>query len=341
MATRDALLTFLETHRGTFFSGEALAGQLSVSRTAVWKAVQALRRSGYPIDAAPNRGYRLAAETDILSAPGVQKELTAPCAGLQLELADSLPSTNSRARELAAAGAPEGTVVLARRQTGGRGRQGRRFFSPADTGLYLSLLLRPAGWTAAQAAALTTMAAVDACEAIEAVCGVAVSIKWVNDLFAHGRKVGGILTEAALSLENGLVESVVLGVGVNLLPPAGGFPPDLADIAGAVADRPQSDVKNRLAAGFLNRFMADYAAPQAAALHERYRSRCFVLGRPVQVVTPRGSRPATALDIDGSYRLLVEYDNGERERLFSGEIRVQCPAASPAQFPAAPKEAPR
>lgn len=347
MATKDALLAFLEQRRGSYFSGEALAEQLAVSRAAVWKSVQALRRAGYPIDAVPNRGYRLAEGADILSVPGLQACLAPVCRRLRPELWDSLPSTNGRARELAAAGAPEGTVVLARGQTEGRGRQGRGFFSPPDTGLYLSLLLRPGRCTAARATGLTTLAAVAACEAVEEICGVRAGIKWVNDLYVNGRKVGGILTEASLSLESGLVESVVVGIGLNLLPPVGGVPPELADLAGPVAEAPPDNLKNRLAAAFLNRFMAGYTRPEPEALLDAYRKRCFVVGRRVLVLGPAGGRPADVLGIDEKFRLLVEYENGERDCLFAGEISIRCPPGPErkqepgAGSPAGPQEVPQ
>lgn len=319
MKTKEQLLRLFEENRGAFFSGEELAQRLAISRTAVWKAVNGLRNQGYPIDAVPKKGYRLCTETDILSQPAVEKYLDPENRGLHLHVFPSVPSTNSVLRDLAADGAPEGTVVLAGEQTAGRGRRGRSFYSPPDTGVYLSVLLRP-GETG-QAAALTTMAAVAVCEAIEAVSGQTASIKWVNDVYVGGKKVCGILTEASVGLETGAMDYAVVGVGINVCPPAGGFPPELADIAGSVFPAPVNDGKNRLAAEFLNRLFACCREPGDYV--NRYRSRCFVLGRDITVLSADGPKRARALDVDDRCRLLVRDENGEETALFAGEISIK------------------
>ena len=143
MATKERLLALLEAHKGEYLSGEELAGQLNISRTAVWKAIKSLRSAGYEIQAAQNRGYCLDASTDVLDVQGIRNYLE-PCAqGCQLELVPCTASTNALVRQRAAGGAAEGLVILANQQTKGRGRMGREFYSPPDTGLYMSLLLRP------------------------------------------------------------------------------------------------------------------------------------------------------------------------------------------------------
>ena len=239
------------------------------------------------------------------------------------EIFPVLDSTNRKVREQASAGAPEGYTAIALQQTAGKGRRGHHFYSPAGTGIYMSLLLRPAHLSAQDASRLTTTAAVAACEAIEAVSGKEALIKWVNDIFVNGKKAAGILTEASISVENGLLEYAVLGIGINALPPEDGFPDDIRDIAGAVFDRPAGDGKNRLAAEFLNRFMSYYHTPQDAVLYSRYRERCFVIGRTVQILSANGSRTAKVLGLDEDFRLSVEYENGEKEALISGELSVK------------------
>lgn len=323
MAVKQALLALLEARRGAYLSGEEAAGRLGVSRAAVWKAVRALRADGYAIDAATNRGYRLAPEADVLSAAGVQKYLGPACAALCLRVLEETPSTNAQLREEAAAGAPEGTALIAARQTAGRGRLGRSFYSPAGTGVYLSLLLRPAHLAPERAVRVTTMAAVAMCEAVEQVSGRAAAVKWVNDVFVGGKKVCGILTEGSFGMEDGRLEYLVLGVGMNAYEPAGGFPADIAGVAGAIYEAPQPDGKNRLAAAFLNRFMALWAAPEESAYAREYRRRSFVLGRRVTVLSREGTRSALALDVDEECRLVVRYDNGTLGRLSSGEISVR------------------
>lgn len=320
MQTRERLLAYLEENKGRYLSGEQIAQALSVSRAAVWKAVQSLRGAGYEIDAVPRRGYSLSAQSDMLSPQGIGKYLEPACSGLTIDVLPEVDSTNTIVRARAEDGAAEGCTVLAVRQTQGRGRRGRSFFSPADTGVYLSLLLRPGQ---AQAERLTTMAAAAACQAVEAVSGERTQIKWVNDIFLHGRKVGGILTEAAFALEDGAIDYAVLGVGMNVYPPRDGFPEMLSNVAGTVFRTPQDDGKNRLAAAFLNRFMEYYTAPQPASYVAAYRQHSLAIGRTVEVQLPAGARRATVLDIDDACRLVVRYEDGTSERLSAGEIAIQ------------------
>ena len=323
MGTKEQILTLFEKNKGEYFSGEEIAERLSVSRAAVWKAVNGLRSEGYHIDAVQNKGYSLSVETDILSVQGIQKYLRPVCSCIQLDVLPTLDSTNTLVRERAAAGAPEGYTVIANGQTNGRGRSGRSFYSPSDTGVYMSLLLRPHHYSAGQAARLTTMAAVAACEAIEKVSGEKAQIKWVNDIYVAGKKVSGILTEASIGLESGLLEYAVLGIGINVSPPRDGFPKELENVAGAVFGGAQSDGKNRLAAEFLNRFMAYYSMLPQADYVANYRSRSLVLGKEIQVISPDGTQKATALDVDEECHLIVRYEDGKREKLSSGEISVK------------------
>lgn len=323
MGTKEQILALFEEQKGTYFSGEEIAERLSVSRTAVWKAVNSLRAEGYQIDAVPHKGYCLSVDTDILSAQGIGKYLNENCKGMEITVLPEASSTNTLLREKAEGGAPDGSVLLANRQTAGRGRMGRSFYSPSDTGVYLSLLLRPAGLSPAQAMRLTTIAAVAACEAIEAVADKKAAIKWVNDVYLEGKKVSGILTEASFGLENNSLEYVVLGIGFNAYPPEGGFPEELAEIAGSIFEKRQNDGKNHLAAAFLNRFMAYYTAAETEEYVEKYRARSFVIGKEIRVLSREGGKRARALDVDHDCRLLVEYPDGTREALSSGEISVR------------------
>lgn len=320
MATKDQILSLLLSCRGSYLSGEELAQSLSVSRAAVWKGVKALKAAGFPINAQQNRGYRLETGLDILSSPGILGLLDS---GLpyKIDLRPSVTSTNALLREQASQGAAEGTVLVSGSQSQGRGRLGRSFFSPADTGVYLSVLLRPGFETPADAARLTTMAALAACEAVSEIAGRQAQIKWVNDVFLDGRKVAGILTEASVSLEDGSLDYVVLGVGFNLYAPAGGFPPEIAGTAGAILPAPLDNGKNALTAAFLNRFWALYQDP--IGYEERYRQRCLVLGRDIWVITPRGQQPARAMDLDRRCGLIVEYPDGTRQTLNAGEVRIR------------------
>ena len=307
----------------TWISGEEIAASLSVSRAAIWKAVSQLRDDGYPIEALPRKGYKLAVKRDMLSALGILKYLDSENQWLDIQVLREVRSTNLLLREKAIAGCPEGTVLIAGMQTEGRGRMGRRFFSPSNTGIYMSLLLRPVQISAEIGLRLTTMAAIAACDAIEEVSGNSAMIKWVNDLYMQNRKVGGILTEGTVSVETGQMESVVLGIGLNVYAPDGGFPRELQNIAGAVFSETQNNGKNRLAAAFLNRFFRLYRSGDFLSYTSEYRRRSIAVGRLISVLSSAGMRSAYAVDVDPECRLVVRYEDGTEEHLSSGEISIK------------------
>ena len=329
MTTKEKLLVLLEDSKGTFFSGEEIARTLQVSRAAVWKAVNALREDGYTIDAATNKGYRLSPDSDILSPQGIRRFLKPEYRDLDLTVLPTAPSTNALVREKANQGRPEGCVIVACEQTDGRGRYGRQFFSPIDSGVYLSLLLRPTAYSPQQATCLTAAAAAAMCQAIEAVTGQQPGIKWVNDIFLHGKKVCGILTEAAVGLETGALDYMVLGAGVNLYPPVKGFPEEIQPIAGSVLERSCPEAKNRLVGEFLNRFWDFYTHPECRTYLEDYRSRSLAIGQNVTVLSAGRAVSAYAYGIDDDFRLLVRYENGDTEALSYGEIRIQLAESAP------------
>ena len=329
MTTKEKLLALLEDSKGTFFSGEEIARTLQVSRAAVWKAVNALREDGYTIDAATNKGYRLSPDSDILSPQGIRRFLKPEYRDLDLTVLPTAPSTNALVREKANQGRPEGCVIIACEQTAGRGRYGRQFFSPVDSGVYLSLLLRPTAYSPQQATCLTAAAAAAMCQAIEAVTGQQPGIKWVNDIFLHGKKVCGILTEAAVGLETGTLNYMVLGAGVNLYPPAEGFPEEIQSIAGSVLKHSCAEAKNRLVGEFLNRFWDFYSHPECRTYLEDYRARSLAIGRNVTVLSAGKAVSAYAYGIDDDFRLLVRYENGDTEALSYGEIRIQLDESAP------------
>ena len=210
MTTKERILALLEENRGTPLSGEVLAEELGVSRTAVWKAIKDLQKAGHAIAAAQNRGYTLDTDSEVLSEQGVRLFLRNK--SLNLVVAQELESTNLTAKQMAAAGAPHGTLVVADSQTAGRGRRGRSFASPPGTGLYLSMVLRSA-LPMQSAVLVTSAAAVAVCRAVERAAGKRLDIKWVNDLFYRGKKCCGILTEAAADVETGGVDYLVVGIG--------------------------------------------------------------------------------------------------------------------------------
>ena len=341
MKTRDRLLLLLEERKGEYVSGAEVAASLKISRTAIWKAVESLRAEGYTIEAVRNRGYRLPEESDLISEAGIRRWLGSEQTGdecIQLHVRQKVTSTNDLLKEMAATGAPEGTVCVAARQTAGKGRAGRSFYSPEDTGVYLSILLRPAGFTVQRASRFTTMAAVAACRAIDELIESQeadaqkeqAQIKWVNDVYVHDKKAVGILTEAGLDLESGELEYAVLGIGFNVYAPKGGFPEEIRDRAGAILHERTGDAKNQLAAAFIRHFIHYYEEElkrkdggQIPDYVRVYQERCFVVGREIDVIAGGNSRRARALSVDDECRLTVEYENGTRETLASGEVSIR------------------
>ncbi len=321
MSTKERLLSLFEENKGLYISGEEIAEKLSVSRTSVWKAVNRLRRDGYKIDAIQNKGYSLSINTDILSVQGIKKYLNSTCNNMKLNVLSKVKSTNTFLREKASN--EEEYVVVANAQTEGRGRFGREFYSPSDTGIYMSLLLRPKGVDSNQAIKITTMAAVAACEAIEKVSDENPEIKWVNDVYIKGKKVCGILTEASLSIENGTLDYIILGIGINVYQPIDGFPKELENIAGSIFSKRQKDGKNRLCAEFLNFFMNYYKEIKKTDYTKKYREKSLVIGKEISILSLNEKKKAFAMDIDEDCYLIVRYEDGTIERLFSGEISIR------------------
>ena len=322
MELREQVLAALEARKGDYISGEELARALYVSRNAVWKAIEALRKDGHRIEAATHRGYRLTPESDVLTPQSVTVCLGGKAGLFTIHVEQALPSTNTHLKALAAEGAPEGTVVIALEQTAGRGRMGRAFFSPRGTGVYFSLLLRPK-MSAVDATLVTTAAAVAVTDALLDVCGIDAAIKWVNDVYVGEKKVCGILTEGAFNVETGALESVVLGIGINVEPPPGGFPEELRPIAAPLYDKAApAGIKSRLIAAVLSRLSDILPRLEEKPHLAEYKRRMFLTGREVDVVSGGEARRAGVLGVDDDFRLLVRYDNGETDALMSGEVRV-------------------
>ena len=185
---------------------------LGVSRAAVWKAMESLRDEGYVISSAHRRGYALEGSPDRLSAGELAGALAGRRVGRALVCLETVDSTNNEVKRRALAGAADGLAVVAEQQTGGRGRRGRSFVSPAGQGLYLSVLLRPR-CPLEEVSTLTAWTAVAVCNAVERVCGVRPGIKWPNDVILDGRKLCGILTELELEAETAALRHVVVGWG--------------------------------------------------------------------------------------------------------------------------------
>ena len=235
----------------------------------------------------------------------------------------TIDSTNTQAKRMAAAGAPHGTVLVADAQTAGRGRLGRTFHSPADAGVYLSLILRPQ-LLPGQLMHLTCAVAVAMCDAVEQTIGLRPHIKWTNDLVAQRKKLGGILTELSVG-KNGLVDYAVIGIGINCNQLPEDFPEEIADIAtscrilcGQAAHRPALIARMVEALEQMSRNLSDSHTTLA-----RYRKDCITIGQKISVLRADDIRHGTALDVDESGALMVLFEDGHTEAVSSGEVSIR------------------
>jgi BirA family biotin operon repressor/biotin-[acetyl-CoA-carboxylase] ligase len=260
---------------------------------------------------------------DGISARGIYRYL-GDGGAFRVEVRDGLASTSDAVAEMAREGAAEGLVVVADAQSAGRGRQGKRYYSPRGAGVYFSILLRP-GAGVARPQLITAAAAAAVAETLAEHTRADVGIKWVNDVFCGGKKVCGILAESSLDADSGRISHAVLGIGVNIAVPPGGYPDWLGDAAGAVFDGapPPDDIRNIAVAGILKRFAAYYADLDSRSFLRVYREKSIVIGREISVAAGGAPRRATAFGIDDECRLIVRYAGGETEALAAGRITIE------------------
>ena len=297
MSVKDEVLKELENNKGDYISGGQLADNLGVSRNSVWKAIKALEKSGYEINAIPNKGYCLAEKNDILSSYSIKQHLKNP--HLDISVFSSVTSTNTILKEMAEQGAKEGTVIIAEEQTAGRGRTGKQFYSPKGTGIYISILLRP-DIPAEESLFLTTSAAVATARAIEDVSDKRALIKWVNDIYLEDKKTCGILTEGAFNVETGKLDYAIVGIGINVCIPDGGFPDNIKDIATAIFDKQTDSINKRsiLIANLLDYFMEYYKDFKSKSYVKEYIERSMIIGKTITVIEGSKTSVAKAIDID-------------------------------------------
>lgn len=316
------ILELLRRQEG-FLSGEDIGRELSITRAAVWKGIKKLREEGYEIEAVTNRGYRLTNPETMYNKRELEQGLKTKTMGQTIYFYEETDTTNNRARELALEGAPEGTLVVAEKQTAGRGRRGKVWESPLGTGIWMSLVLRPQ-IAPAEASVLTLLCGLATAEAIEAKTGLSAGIKWPNDILINGKKAVGILTE--MDCEMSEVHFVIPGIGINVN--TASFPPEIAEIATSLyLECGKTVSRRRLVHKVLERLEEHYETflrtGSFAAMLEDYRKHCITLGKEVHVL---GREPffAEVLDITPEGELLVRRaDNGKEEVVFSGEVSIR------------------
>lgn len=321
----NRLIDMLLEHPGQYISGEELSRRLAISRTAVWKQIAKLREEGYEFESAPRRGYRLIRKPDKLSYPALLHALQGNRAfGQRIKLLDAVVSTQEEVRKLAEEGAPHGTLVIAEEQTGGRGRQGRRWYSPPGKGIWMSLLLRPAQQPLSFAPQLTLLTAVAVCRAVRKVAGVDAGIKWPNDLLVHGRKLCGILVESVG--EDELIRYAIAGIGIDVNLDERDIPAELLPVATSlqIENGHRFDRTELIGAALaeMEQLYALYIQEGFAPISHLWEALSVTLGRRITVKTPTGELAGLATGLDASGALTLLDDDGKMFAIFSGEVQL-------------------
>lgn len=321
--TKDKVLVLLKRSSG-YLSGEAMSKEIGVSRAAVHTAIKKLRADGYDIVSTTNKGYRLKNEMDQLTVGEIssnfkrKKERNLVCL-------ESTDSTNLRVKEMAAAGAESGTVIVANEQTAGRGRLGRSFQSDKNTGIYLSMLVRPKVGIE-HLAEITAWVAVCVASAIEEVAKQSPGIKWVNDVVMNGKKVCGILTELSLEAESGNVEYIVVGIGINVHNKTTDFSEEIREVASSI-DEQSGQVVNRakLCAAIIENLEEMFLVwPNNKELYLKYyREHSVTTGKKVKLLRGGEEKQAFCEEVTEQFHLLVRYEDGTYEDVSSGEVSVR------------------
>ncbi len=325
-STELIILRELLAREPGFMSGATLAAQLGLSRVAVWQHMEKLRAQGFEFEAARARGYRITARPAGLHLALILAHLQGRARDFSVTLLDEVDSTNDEAARQLAAGRPAPFVILARRQTRGRGRLGRAWHSEANGNLYASFAFRPA-LAPAGMPTFTLWMGVNVCELIANFCATAPGIKWPNDLLFDGRKAGGMLTEARIDADQ--IRDLVFGLGLNLNSPAGAWPADLARRAVSLAEQTAAPLDpNRFTAALIGRVLLAYTQflegdhrKTFADLWNRYD---VLRGRPVTVLQGGRRFSGTAAGVDDAGSLLVRAAGGGRPLRFqAGEVTLE------------------
>lgn len=312
---QSQVLSILKERKNSFVSGEIIAEKLSVSRTAVMKAVNSLKENGYAITSVPRLGHRLEQAPGILDADSIRHRLLEKNVEADVVVFQTIDSTNTEGKKRADH-LSRPLLLLAEEQTMGRGRQGHSFYSPRTTGLYMSLVV-PVSLPLTTIAFCTQAMAVAAARTVEALGGPALQIKWVNDLYMADRKVAGILTEAVTDLETQQATAVICGIGINLT--TKDFPETIMSTAGALGRMDRNLLAAEINALFLKMINE---LPDTDLWLNEYRQRSLVLNRTLSFSVNGHVYHAVGKKIDDQGRLVVGFKDGNTMTLSSGEISV-------------------
>ena len=329
MKTKEAVLLYLQEHTGEPISGEIMALALNKSRTSIWKAIQSLKKEGYSIESSTNKGYTLSQNNDVLSEQQITQELIQQHHPIDwnIQTMESTTSTNDLAKLYANQNSTTPAIFISEEQTAGRGRLGRKFVSPSKTGLYISLCLFPT--IALEDLSLITCATAAACvETLEELTGKSLNIKWVNDLFYQDKKVGGILTEVISDFESQQVQSLIVGMGINLIENPKSFPEELHSIVGSIFSSKteynnSSFNRNHFIAQFLEKWTFYYQNLSKRDFIESYKEHSNVIGKFVNIFEGNQTYSAYAKDIDENGHLIIEKEDNSLHTLSYGEISIR------------------
>jgi BirA family biotin operon repressor/biotin-[acetyl-CoA-carboxylase] ligase len=314
----------LEMLRSTqsYVSGQELCNKFGVSRTAVWKAINQLKEAGYEIEAVSNKGYHLLSAPDVIDEPELKSILTTEWAGQEYLYFDSIDSTNTKAQELAAQGYPNGTLVAAERQLSGKGRRGRSWESPAGSGIFMTLLLKP-DINPGNASMLTLVAALAVAKAISEITGVPAGIKWPNDIVINGKKICGILTE--MSAQFDYINHIVIGIGINVHNET--FPEELQETASSLLLEcgrrfHRATIMEKILEHFETYYAIFLETQDLEGLMREYNACLVNMQKIVKVLDPKEPFEGKAMGITKKGELIV--DTWESRKLVSsGEVSVR------------------
>ena len=304
-------------------SGEELGRSINMSRTAVWKYINELRREGYRIDSVPSKGYYFISAPDRLLPEEIKAGLNTRVLGQEIIHHQEAFSTQETAKSQAVQGAREGTVVVAETQSGGRGRIGRGWTSPSG-GIYLSIILRP-NIKPTEALRLPLIAGIAVARAIEKLIDLKPKLKWPNDIIIDDLKTGGILTE--MSAEVDRLDWVIIGIGLNVNTPRKAFPPEVEGIATSLREVKGTDIPRiKLLQHILTELESlydDFHQRGFESLRQQWKALSNTIGEPVRVISGTEETTGRAVDIDLDGALILQRDDGIRERIIAGDVSLR------------------
>ncbi len=304
-------------------SGEDLAGLLGVSRTAVWKHIRLLKEVGFTVEAQSGKGYRLTQVPDLLLPVLIQARLKTKIIGRSIQHFPQIESTNTKARELAEQGAPEGTLVVAEYQTRGKGRMSRPWESPAGQNLLFSIILRPT-LPPQQTFNLILLVSVALCQSIQMETNLELMIKWPNDLYCREKKLAGILAEFAA--ESDRLDYVIIGVGLNVNWSPAALPEEAQPATSILQETGIRTSRLEMLVSFLSGMERLYRQAQKEGYHfikQAWDRHSLIKNRPVKVMNGEETWSGIAQGIDPQGALMVILDNGEKKRFLTGDVHLR------------------